>query len=66
VYHNSTQAGSDSPTDPSFNDESYVIGGFNGEHMDGQIADLRVYNRPITEDEINALYQMRTQRHVNL
>jgi hypothetical protein len=33
---------------------------------DSGLSDFRVYHRPITEEEINALYQMREQKHYNV
>lgn len=62
VYHNSTRINSDSPQNPDFQDQDYRIGGFNNEYIDGLIGEVRVYNRALSDAEINQLYQMRELR----
>jgi len=55
VYLNGELIGADTPANPNFQDQSYLIGGFNGEHFDGTIDDMRVYSRDLSNDTIKDL-----------
>ena len=59
IYHNGSLANSDNPSNPSFQNQSYQISGFNGEYFDGMISDVRLYNRALSQSEINQLYNFR-------
>jgi hypothetical protein len=57
IYVNGTQVASDSPANPNFTDSNYRIGGFYNEFFNGQIDDVRIYNRALRPEEIRYLYE---------
>ena len=57
IYVNGQKVAEDAPSDPDFPDRNYRIGGFNNEHFQGLIHDLRVYNRALSSTEIQQLVQ---------
>lgn len=51
------------PSEPSvIGARKYAVEDNNSRFWEGKIQDARIYNRVLSEDEINALYQMREQR----
>jgi len=57
VYEDTVLLGDDAPADPSFDDTSYVIGGFNDEYFDGPIGQVMVFDVPISESKIKAIHE---------
>jgi len=48
-------------------EQDSVLGGYaSGQAHQGLVDEIRVYNRALSEEEINALYQMREQRSYNV
>lgn len=46
--------------------ESRSFDGSDDPRLTGQLSDVRLYERALSESEINALYQMRSNRHSNV
>ena len=57
VYQNNVEIKSDDPGSVSFVDDRYSVGGFNTEYFEGKIDEVRVYDRALSDTEIDALYQ---------
>lgn len=59
LYINGSQVGSRSAADPAYND-SWHIGydSGNGNHFDGDVADVRFYDQALTGSEIQTLYEV--------
>lgn len=48
------------------NDYNVTLMGDGGANAKIRLSDVRIYNRQLSESEINQLYQMREQRHYNI
>jgi hypothetical protein len=59
-------ATSSSTFNPAVDNTNIGRSQYYGEYWDGKIDDIRVYNRALSESEINQLYQMRTQGNAYL
>ncbi|MHC4202502.1 MAG: LamG domain-containing protein, partial [Planctomycetota bacterium] len=55
IYFNGAEMGQRVASAPNFADTNYRIGGFNNEYMPGLVDDARVYNRPLTAEEVATL-----------
>lgn len=52
IYLNGKIVGSDTTSSGNFQDQNYVIGGYNGQNFDGKIDELRVYTRELSKKEV--------------
>lgn len=59
IYFDGSLVGSDSPESGiNMLNEQHSIGGFNNEHFGGKIQDVRIYDRALSDTEVETLYNL--------
>lgn len=66
IYKNTNEVASGSMPDNTNSSDLRIGDTYDNRYYNGKMADVRIYNRVLTQSEINQLYQMRSQRQQNL
>jgi len=66
IYKNTTEVASGTIPDSSISNDLRIAETYDNRYFDGKLDDIRIYNRVLSESEISALYNMRSQRNANI
>lgn len=66
IYKNTSQVASGSLPDSTISNDLRIAETYDGRYLDGELDDVRIYDRVLTQDEILTLYNMRSQRQQNM